>query len=126
MGSLKIFAEAGIERLRAKSLALTSYLIDLVDTELSQAPYNYRVGTPREPERRGGHVALEHKEAVRINAALKQRGVIPDFRPPNVIRLAPVPLYVTFHDVWLLVQHLKVIIDNKEYEAFSRERDTVA
>ena len=126
MGSLKIFAEAGIERLRAKSLALTSYLIDLVDTELSQAPYNYRVGTPREPERRGGHVALEHKEAVRINAALKQRGVIPDFRPPNVIRLAPVPLYVTFYDVWLLVQHLKAIIDEKEYEAFSRERDTVA
>lgn len=126
MGSLQIFAEAGMDRLRAKSLALTSYLMDLMDMELSQPPYNYRVGTPRNPERRGGHVAVEHEEAVRINAALKQRGVIPDFRAPNVIRLAPVPLYVTFHDVWLLVQHLKAIIDNKEYEAFPRERDTVA
>ena len=126
MGSLQIFAEAGMERLRAKSLALTSYLMDLLDTELSWPPYNYRVGTPRNPERRGGHVAVEHEEAVRINAALKQRGVIPDFRPPNVIRLAPVPLYVTFHDVWSLVQHLKAIIDNKEYEAFPRQRDTVA
>lgn len=126
MGSLKVFQEAGIERLRIKSLALTSYLMDLVDAELSRDPYNFQVGTPRDPKRRGGHVAIEHKEAVRINAALKQRGVIPDFRPPNIIRLAPVPLYVTFYDVWLLVQHLKAIIDEKEYERFSPERDTVA
>ena len=81
MGSLQIFAEAGMERLRAKSLALTSYLMDLLDTELSRPPYNYRVGTPRNPERRGGHVAVEHEEAVRINAALKQSGGNPGFSP---------------------------------------------
>ncbi|MGI6129046.1 MAG: kynureninase [bacterium] len=126
IGSLKLFREVGMTKLRANSLALTSYLIDLMDAELKQEPYNYRVVTPRNPERRGGHVAIEHKEAVRINAALKKRGVIPDFRPPNIIRLAPVPLYVTFHDVWLLIQHLKAIIDNKEYESFPKQRDTVA
>lgn len=126
VGSLRIFAEAGIENLRAKSLALTSYLMHLIDSELSAPPYNYRIGTPREPERRGGHVAVEHDEAVRINAALKRRGVIPDFRPPNVIRLAPVPLYTSFHDVWQVVRHLKEIIDTREYEAFPRTRDTVA
>lgn len=125
-GSLKIFQEAGMERLRAKSLALTSYLMYLIDARLGRPPYNYSIGTPREPERRGGHVAVEHEEAVRINAALKRRGVIPDFRPPNIIRLAPVPLYVRFHDVWQVVQHLKEIIDTKEYEEFPRERDTVA
>ncbi|MDK2856798.1 MAG: kynureninase [Bacillota bacterium] len=125
-GSLKIFQEAGMERLRAKSLALTSYLMYLIDALLSGPPYNYSIGTPREPERRGGHVAVEHEEAVRINAALKRRGVIPDFRPPNIIRLAPVPLYVSFHDVWQVVQHLKEIIETKEYEKFPRERDTVA
>ncbi|HHY92721.1 MAG TPA: kynureninase [Firmicutes bacterium] len=125
-GSLQIFEEAGIDRLRAKSLALTSYLMHLIDTGLSGPPYNYRIGTPREPERRGGHVAVEHEEAVRIVAALKERGVIPDFRPPNVIRLAPVPLYTSFHDVWQVAQHLKEIIDTRAYERFPRQRDTVA
>jgi kynureninase len=125
-GSLALFKAAGMERLRAKSLALTSYLIYLIDAGLSGPPYNCRVGTPREPERRGGHVAVEHEEAVRLSAALKRRGVIPDFRPPNVIRLAPVPLYTSFHDVWQVVRHLKEIIDTREYELFPRERDTVA
>ncbi|MGI6604812.1 MAG: kynureninase [bacterium] len=125
-GSLELFKAAGMERLRAKSLALTSYLMHLIDSNLAAPPYNFAIVTPREPERRGGHVAVEHKEAVRINSALKRRGVIPDFRPPNLIRLAPVPLYTSFHEVWQVVQHLKEIMVTKEYEQFKPERDTVA
>ncbi len=125
-GSLHLFAEAGIDRVRAKSLQLTSYLIYLVDETLAKPPYNFSVGTPREDGRRGGHVAVEHEDAVRICEALRARGVIPDFRPPSVIRLAPVALYNTFHDVWRTVQHLKAIIDRGEHERFHRERDAVS
>ncbi len=124
-GSLQLFAAAGIGALRAKSLALTQYLIALMD-ELAGAPWNLTVGTPRDPARRGGHVAVEHPEAARICKALKARGVIPDFRPPNVIRLAPAPLYNSFHDVWGAAQRLKAIVERREYEQYPAGRDVVA
>ncbi|HAA47586.1 MAG TPA: kynureninase [Synergistaceae bacterium] len=126
-GALKVTLEAGIDRIRAKSLELTSFFMRLVDEYLSGEPYNFRIGTPREPERRGGHVALEHPtEALRINEALIARGVIPDFRPPKVIRIAPIALYNTFTEVWQVAMHLKGIIDNREYEMFSKVRKAVS
>ena len=124
LGSLKIFQEAGIDRVRAKSLRMTDYLMELIDA-LPES-YGYAIGNPREAERRGGHVALEHAEAIRICKALKQHGIVPDFRFPNVIRLAPVALYNTFEDVWRTVEALKQIVDGKEYEQFPTEREVVA
>ncbi len=126
-GALRVTLEAGIDSIRAKSLAMTSFFMRLVDEFLSREPYNFRIGTPREPERRGGHVALEHPtEALRINEALIARGVIPDFRPPQVIRIAPIALYNTFTEVWQVAMHLKEIIDNREYEKFSKVRKAVS
>ncbi|MDO9508732.1 MAG: kynureninase [Thermovirgaceae bacterium] len=126
-GALKITLEAGLDRIREKSLALTSFFMRLVETYLSKPPYGFRIGTPGEPERRGGHVALEHPtEAMRINEALIARNVIPDFRPPDVIRIAPAALYTTFHDVWQVAVHLKGIMDGREYERFSKERKAVS
>jgi kynureninase len=124
-GSLQHFAAAGIDALRAKSLALTEFLIALLD-ELAGPPWNLTVGTPRDPARRGGHVAVEHPDAARICKALKARGVIPDFRPPGVIRLAPAPLYNSFHDVWRAVNHLREIIGRGEHERQAPGRDVVA
>ncbi|MCC3358595.1 kynureninase [Bacillus sp. REN16] len=124
LGSLEIFTEAGIEQIRTKSLLLTNFLIELIDTEL--AGFGFTIGTPREYPVRGGHVGLEHKEAARICKALKENGVIPDFRAPNMIRLAPVPLYNSFEDVWNVVQMLKTIMDEKQYVKFSNERDVIA
>jgi len=125
-GATRLTLDAGVENIRRKSLRITAYLMFLVDELLSRPPYNFSVGTPREPERRGGHVAVEHPtEAFRIGEALKARGVLPDFRPPNVIRLAPIPLYTSYRDVWLVAQHLKATIDNREYERFSKERGAV-
>jgi len=117
--------EAGIKRIREKSLKITSYLIFLIDEMLSEKPYNYSIATPREPERRGGHVGVAHEEAYRISEALTGRGVIPDFRPPNIIRLAPVPLYVSYHEVWQVTQHLKEIIEEREYERYPKQRGVV-
>jgi len=117
-GALKVFTEAGIEPVRDKSLELTDYLMELVDGEL--APLGYAVGTPREHSRRGGHVAVEHEEAWRICSALKKRGIVPDFRPPRVIRIAPVALYNSYEEVWEVAKALKEIVISREYEKFSK------
>ncbi len=126
LSSLQVFGQAGMERLRRKSLALTSLIMELVDMYLTEPPYGYSIGTPREPERRGGHVAVEHADAWRICSALKKRKIIPDFRPPNVIRLAPTALYNTFTDVINLVEALRGIIDTGEHKEFSLKRDAVS
>jgi kynureninase len=126
-GSLRLFHEAGITALRAKSLAQTDYLARLLEeTGLTAPPYTFAIGTPRQPERRGGHLAVEHDEAPRIVRTLKARGIIPDFRAPNVIRLAPVPLYTTYHELWQTVQALKQIIDTGEHLHLAEGRDLVA
>jgi len=111
-GSLAMINEAGIEDIRAKSLLMTDYFMALVDARLTAAPYDFRVGNPREPGRRGGHVALERGSgADRICDALIARGVVPDYRPPNVIRICPSPLYGTFHEIWRTAEHLAAIIE---------------
>ena len=122
-GSLEIFAEAGLAPLRAKSLALTSFLMELIDTEL--APHGFSVANPREPARRGGHVALAHPDAWRICQALKAAGVVPDFRQPDIIRLAPTALYNTFADCAETVARLKQIITTRAQEKFTAGRALV-
>jgi len=125
-GSLKIILEAGIDAIREKSLKMTSYLMHLIDETLSEHPYNFIIGTPRESKRRGGHVAIEHREGMSVMAALRARGVVPDFRPPNIVRIAPIPLYNTYHEIWKVVQHLREIIDSKEHLKFQTERKIIS
>jgi kynureninase len=125
-GALQVVHEAGIDRIRAKSLDQTGWLMTLADAWLAEAPYGFVVGTPREPARRGGHIALEHPEAVQICKALKARGIIPDFRPPNVIRLAPVALSTTYGELWQTVQALREIVETGEHRRFGAARETVA
>jgi kynureninase len=127
LGSLKIFREAGMDRIRKKSLKQTEYLMNLMEaTGLLTPQYGYAIGTPASPDERGGHVAVEHAEAARIARALKQRGIIPDFREPNVVRLAPIALYTRYVDVWDVVQALKGIIDTGEYLEMDEGRNIVA
>ena len=117
LGSLAIFEEAGIDAVREKSLAQTDFLIEVIETTgLLDAPYGYRIGTPREHDRRGGHVAVEHAQAAGIAQALRARGIVVDFRKPNVVRLAPVALYTSFRDLWQTVRALREIIDTGEHE----------
>ncbi len=124
LGSLEMFTEAGIENIRQKSLQLNRYLMDLLEYELSG--FGFTIGTPLEDKRRGGHTSLEHKDAARICKALKENHVIPDFRAPNIIRLAPIALYNSYTDVWNIVEILKKIMVEKEYEKFENERNVVA
>ena len=122
-GVMKIFNEAGIGNIRKKSLLLTDYLIFLIKKRL--AKYGFVNGTPVEHNRRGGHIALEHEEAYRICLALKDRNVIPDFREPNVIRLAPVALYVSFEDIHKVVDIIEEIAREKTYQKFPNTRTLV-
>ncbi|WP_114571358.1 kynureninase [Exiguobacterium flavidum] len=124
IGALKMFKEAGIDRVRAKSLQLTQYMMDLIDEELEG--FGFVIGNPREDDKRGAHISLEHPEAARICKALKENGVIPDFRAPNIIRLAPVALYNTYADVYDVVSLLGTIMLEEQYKRFSNERETVA
>jgi kynureninase len=127
IGSLRIIGEAGIEKLRATSLAQTDYLMEMIERSgLTSQDYGYQIGTPREPERRGGHVAIEHEHGPQIARALKARNVIPDFRPPNIVRLAPIPLYTSYHELWRVVRHLREIISSGDYRKLDAGREMVA
>lgn len=123
-GSLQMFAEVGIDAIRSKSLTLTDYMMFLIKEELRDFQFN--IANPVDHERRGGHIYLVHEEAARICKALKNHRVIPDFRSPNGIRLAPVALYNSFEDVWNTVQILKKIMTEETYKKYENKRDVVA
>jgi kynureninase len=102
--SLGLFDEAGMPPLRAKSERLTGYLLELLD---QLPPGRLEVITPREPEQHGCQVSLRVRERVpELLQALEAAGVVCDFREPDVIRVAPVPLYNTFEEVWRFAQVL--------------------
>ena len=123
-GALNIFSDVDMSEVRKKSLALTRYLMDLIDSVLTD--YGFSVGNPRDDRRRGGHVCLEHDDAIRINEALKAADVVPDFRYPNVIRLAPVAQYTRFEDIYELVRRLVNIMETKAYLNYSGKTGPVA
>jgi kynureninase len=95
---VRLIAEAGIDAVRAKGVELTELAVTLADAVL--APLGVVVASPRDPARRGAHVALAHGRARELCAALIEAGVIVDFRRPDVIRLGLSPLTTRFVDVW--------------------------
>ncbi len=112
---------AGIDRLRHKSVDLTSYLVELVDRVL--LPLGFSLGTPRDPERRGSHVSIRHPEGYRINRALiEEMGVLPDFRQPDNIRLGLSPLYTTFGEVCEAVERIRQVVQQRLYERYPADR----
>lgn len=107
--SLDVFDRATMPALRAKSETLTSYLESLLDQNLGESRCS--IITPRDPKQRGAHLSVRFKqEPKRIQTELVNRGVVCDFREPDVIRFAPVPLYNSFTDVSRLVTLLKEVL----------------
>ncbi|MFF0250079.1 kynureninase [Streptosporangium sandarakinum] len=95
--SLDIWERVDMAQIRAKSVALTSLFIDLV--EESCAPYGLELVSPRDPERRGSQVSFRHPDGYPVMRALIDRGVHGDFRAPDLLRFGFAPLYIGFADV---------------------------
>ena len=103
--SLALFDEAGgMQPLHDKSTKLTSYLEFLLTESGSK---KFSVITPVDPNARGAQLSIQaHEHPKQLHEELSAGGVKCDFREPNVIRVAPTPLYNTFHDVWRFAQML--------------------
>ena len=122
--AVDLLLEAGLDRLRAKSVQQTEYLIGLWEALL--APLGMALNSPRDPARRGSHVSLGHPEGLRIDRALiEEMNVIPDFRYPDNIRLGVAPLYTSFVDIYEGISRLQRVLVERLYEKYPVERPDV-
>ena len=116
--------EAGIDRIRAKSVAQTEYLIRLWERELR--PLGFALNSPRDAAVRGSHISLGHPEALRIDRALiDEMAVLPDFRYPDNLRLGIAPLYTSFADLHEAVARIARVVRDRRYERYPTERPTI-
>ena len=123
---LDIIIEAEMKNIVKKSQSQSEFLIELIKEFL--LPLNFEIVSPLNTAQRGSHISIKHAESYRINRAMispsnnKTKSVIPDFRPPNFIRLGITPLYTSYVDLVEAVLRIKEIVATKEYENFSNEK----
>ncbi len=123
-GALELLNSVGVDRIRARSLCLTRFMSEHAREAL--AGLNFTQVTPEQDERRGGHLAFSHPGAARVCRVLKREGVVPDFRPPNLIRLAPAPLYTSYEECARAIELLADIVRSGRHLAEPGERERVA
>jgi kynureninase len=119
---LEVFEETSMAAIREKSLALTDLFIELVESTCAGHPLG--LVTPREHARRGSQVSFTHPHGYAVMAALIARGVIGDYREPEIMRFGFTPLYTGYADAWDAVAILKDILDNEAYDT-ALERSAV-
>jgi kynureninase len=115
IASLELFAEAGMANLRAKSEKLTAYLEFVIDqiSETHKEKCQFEIITPRSVSQRGAQLSiLVHGQGKELFDKISALGVVADWREPNVIRMAPVPLYNSFYDVYRFGKALEHAINN--------------
>jgi kynureninase len=110
---VRLLAEAGVDRLHAKGMALTSYLIELFDSWL--APLGFELASPRDAESRGSHVSLRHAAAFQLCRALIDNHVVPDYREPDLIRLGVAALTTSFAEIHEAMRRLHSLTLAGEY-----------
>lgn len=126
--AIDLIIKAKMERLRAKSILQTEYLIYLAKQWL--IPLDFTIKSPLKPESRGSHVSLSHPEAYRINRALIDSPppaikVITDFREPDNIRLGVAPIYTTFTEIYKALNRMKTVVEEKIYKQYSTDKPAV-
>jgi len=109
-----IFMQTDMQIIRRKSLALTDLFIQLVEQECSGQ--DLTLVTPREHKYRGSHVSFRHPQGYAVIQALIARGVVGDYREPEVMRFGVTPLYLGYCDIWQAVQHLKAVLCAREWD----------
>jgi kynureninase len=108
LAPLRLYKEAGLEKIWEKSRRLTAYLETLLKS-LPDQPF--QIITPREPAQRGNQLSILLKGDAKAAAeGLWARGVVIDERPPNLIRVSPTPLYNTYQELWHFVGHLREVL----------------
>lgn len=119
-----LLLEAGMDHLRAKSVAQSEYLIRLWEALL--APLGFTLNSPPEPALRGSHIALGHPDGWRIAQALIQEmKVLPDFRKPDNIRFGIAPIYNSFSDIYLAMTRLQTVVTEQRYTNYDNQLTTV-
>jgi kynureninase len=113
----RLLAEAGLDRLRAKGIALTELGIALTDAWL--APLGFEVVSPRDSSRRGSHLTLRHPEAWPICAMLVEHGIIGDFRGPDGLRLGPAPLSTRYVELWDALARIRDLVAAGEHHRYA-------
>ena len=122
--AVDLIFEAGMYRLREKSVKQTEYLIALWEEML--APLGVKLNSPRDANCRGSHVSLGHPDGLRIDRALiEEMKVIPDFRFPDNIRLGIAPIYTTYADIYNGITRLRRVIAERLYEKYPTHRPEV-
>lgn len=122
--SYRMIEQAGIENIEKKAATGTQIMIELFDAWL--APLGFELGTPRDWQKRGGHVILTHPEAKQIANALRVIAkVIPDYREPNAIRLSISPLTNTYSDVFEGFQRLRDLVVSGDYKTAKQSESRV-
>jgi kynureninase len=122
--ALDLAEEAGLPRLREKSVRQGELVVELAERWL--VPLGFRLASPRAASRRGGHVTLEHPDAWRICQALAAgAGVVADHRVPDRLRLGPSPLYTRYVDVWDALERIRDLVAAGGHERFPREPSRV-
>jgi kynureninase len=111
---VETLARAGIDRIRRKSIRLTDLFIRLVEQEC--AGHGLVLASPTDAERRGSQVSYRHPEGQAIMAALIERGVIGDFRVPDILRFGFAPVYLRFVDAWDAVANLRAVMEGREWD----------
>ncbi|MDZ7737472.1 MAG: kynureninase [Bacteroidales bacterium] len=126
--AIDIILEAGMDNIRKKSLRLSAFLLELFHDIL--APMGFELGSPERNNERGSHVSIKHSEGYGICKTLidENKGdfvIIPDFRPPDNIRLGLSPLYNSFEEVLKAVTEIEKIVKNNLYESYDTADDAV-
>ena len=110
--SLELFQEAGFKNIYAKGMSMSNYLLQLLNelnSRLTNSPIE--VLTPQEPDRHGCQVSMLMRERGReVFEALSKNEIFADWREPNVIRIAPVPLYNRYEEIWHFVQVMEQVL----------------
>ena len=112
--AVEVVTEAGIERLREKSKAMSDLLIALVAQEC--AGFDFNLASPRDAGQRGSHVIFSHPQGYAVVQALKARGVVGDFRTPDLVRLGIAPIYLSYIELWNAADAIKQVLQLREWD----------
>jgi len=110
---LDTFAGIAMRDVEAKARALSQLFVEMVEARCGS---EVTLASPRDPAQRGSHVSFTHPQGYAIMQALIARGVIGDFRAPDLMRFGFAPLYNRFEEMWLAAQHLGDILETREWD----------